>query len=47
MVLSLATLGLTLYALGLGLLGGFVGNILAGWYNTVTTTQNLMRREKI
>jgi len=33
--LSEATLGLTFYALGLGLLGGFVGNILAGWFKDI------------
>lgn len=35
MVPSVSTLGVTFYSLGMGLLGGFAGNILAGWYHDI------------
>jgi hypothetical protein len=34
-ILPNSEIGLMLYALGMGLLGGFMGNILAGWFNNV------------
>lgn len=35
MVASLTELGLCFFAFGVGLLGGFVGNVSAGWYNSL------------
>jgi hypothetical protein len=32
----MSTLGTTIYAIGMGLLAGFVGNVLAGWFNSIT-----------
>lgn len=32
----MSTLGITFYSIGVGLLAGFVGNVLAGWFNSIS-----------
>ena len=41
----MSTLGTTFYALGMGLLGGFAGNILAGWFNSIATVPSNDRKK--
>jgi H+/Cl- antiporter ClcA len=46
MVYSISEIGYGLYFLGLGLLGGLVGNIMATWYNSLQMSKHTDERKK-